>query len=73
MGTKLSLNEPLCNVGLDSLMVVELKHSIEKDLDLSLSMTEFLHCPNIAHLASRVLALMPSESNLTIRWEEGVL
>ena len=73
MAAKLPIHEPLCNVGLDSLMVVELKHSIETDLNLSLSMTEFLHCPTVAQLASRVLAQLAPPSSLNVCWEEGAL
>jgi acyl carrier protein len=72
--SKLPLHESLCNVGLDSLMVLELKHNIETDLNLSLSMTEFLHCPSIAQLASLVLMkLTPLAPNLNLSWEEGEL
>ncbi|PSB25824.1 type I polyketide synthase [Stenomitos frigidus] len=74
MAAKLPIHEPLCNVGLDSLMVVELKHGIETDLNLSLSMTEFLHCPTVAQLASRVLAqLAPPVASVNVCWEEGAL
>ena len=73
MAAKLPIHEPLCNVGLDSLMVVELKHGIETDLNLNLSMTEFLHCPTVAQLASRVLAQLAPPSSLNVRWEEGAL
>ncbi len=80
MADSLPIHAPLCNLGLDSLMVVELKHGIEADLNLSLSMTEFLRCPSVAQLASQVLAqLTPSVSELNtvaglnISWEEGVL
>ncbi len=72
--SKLPMHESLCNVGLDSLMVVELKHNIETDLNLSLSMTEFLHCPSISQLASLVLTkLTPLAPNLNFNWEEGEL
>jgi acyl-CoA synthetase (AMP-forming)/AMP-acid ligase II/3-oxoacyl-(acyl-carrier-protein) synthase/acyl carrier protein len=73
-GSNLSIHEPLQNIGLDSLMVVELKHRIEADLNLTLSMTEFLQDLNIAQLASRVLTqLTPSLPSQDIGWEEGVL
>jgi acyl carrier protein len=72
--SNLSIHEPLQNIGLDSLMVVELKHRIEADLNLTLSMTEFLQDLNIAQLASRVLTqLTPSLPSQDIGWEEGVL
>jgi len=73
MVAKLPIHEPLCNVGLDSLMVVELKHGIETDLNLNLSMTEFLCCPTVAQLASRVLAQLAPPSSLNVSWEEGAL
>lgn len=73
MAAKLPIHEPLCNVGLDSLMVVELKHGIETDLNLNLSMTEFLRCPTVAQLASRVLAQLAPPSSLNVSWEEGAL
>jgi acyl transferase domain-containing protein len=72
--SKLSIHEPLQNIGLDSLMVVELKHRIEADLNLTLSMTEFLQDLNIAQLASRVLTqLTPPLPSQDVGWEEGVL
>jgi acyl carrier protein len=72
--SNLSIHEPLQNVGLDSLMVLDLKHHFESDLNLALSMTEFLQDLSIAQLASRVLAqIAQSTPSLDGGWEEGAL
>jgi acyl-CoA synthetase (AMP-forming)/AMP-acid ligase II/3-oxoacyl-(acyl-carrier-protein) synthase/acyl carrier protein len=72
--SNLSLQEPLQNIGLDSLMVVELKYRFETDLNLTLSMTEFLQDLSITQLASRVLTQITQPApTLEVGWEEGVL
>jgi acyl transferase domain-containing protein/acyl carrier protein len=71
---QLSIHAPLQTIGLDSLMVLELKHNLETDLKLTLGVSEFLDCPSLAQLASRVLAtLTPPTSSSNISWEEGLL
>jgi acyl-CoA synthetase (AMP-forming)/AMP-acid ligase II/3-oxoacyl-(acyl-carrier-protein) synthase/acyl carrier protein len=71
---QLSIHEPLQTIGLDSLMVLELKHTLETDLKLTLGVSEFLDCLSLAQLARRVLAtLTPPTSNSNISWEEGLL
>ncbi len=52
---KLKFNESLISLGLDSLMAVELKNKIEKDLGLSISIVRFLEVPTIFQLASILL------------------
>lgn len=71
---QLSIHDPLQTMGLDSLMVLELKHNLERDLKLTLGVSEFLDCSSLAQLASRVLAtLTPPPSSSNISWEEGLL
>ncbi|MBN3950382.1 MAG: amino acid adenylation domain-containing protein [Nostoc sp. NMS7] len=53
--SQLNIQQPLSTVGLDSLMAVELKNSIETELGVVLSMTSFLQGDSIAQIASQVL------------------
>ncbi|BAY60049.1 amino acid adenylation [Calothrix brevissima NIES-22] len=53
--SQLDIQQPLTTVGLDSLMAVELKNTIETDLDVVLSMTSFLQGDSIAQIANQVL------------------
>ncbi|RCJ21837.1 hypothetical protein A6770_04165 [Nostoc minutum NIES-26] len=53
--SQLDIQQPLSTIGLDSLMAVELKNSIETDLGVVLSMTSFLQGDSIAQIANQVL------------------
>ena len=52
---KLDLETPLSDVGLDSLMAIELRNWVEGDLRLSLPAVELLKGPNITQLVDHLL------------------
>ncbi len=49
--SKLDVHEPLVNLGLDSLMGVELKNQIESELRVTLSLSELMQGASVARLA----------------------
>jgi len=53
--TKLDVDRPLSDLGLDSLMSVELKNRVEGDVALSLPMSELMQSPTINSLSTAVL------------------
>jgi amino acid adenylation domain-containing protein len=55
------VNVPLSGVGLDSLMAVELSHSVERDIGVMLPMTAFLRDDTIGALAAKVSTMLPEE------------
>ena len=73
--------EPLRSLGFDSLMAVELKHRLEKDLRVSIALKDILLGPTIGELASQILLDHPQLSvakipvfmtpRLEEKWEEG--
>jgi myxalamid-type polyketide synthase MxaB len=48
----LELDQPLNEIGMDSLLAMELKNNLERRLDFSLPMTAFMEGPSITKLAS---------------------
>jgi acyl carrier protein len=50
----LDVEQPLNNVGIDSLMAIELKNRIEADLGVSVPMVTFLEGPSVRDLAKYV-------------------
>ena len=52
----LSLDQPLNDLGLDSLMAVEMKNHIESDLGVVVPMVKLLQGPSVAQLAAHVMA-----------------
>ncbi len=53
--SKLDVNKPLNTMGLDSLMAIELKNSVESGLDASLPIAALLKGPPITELASDLI------------------
>jgi acyl carrier protein len=51
---KVDIQEPLNNLGIDSLMAVELKKRIEVDLGVSIRIVYFLLGHNVVHLAEQI-------------------
>jgi acyl transferase domain-containing protein/acyl-CoA synthetase (AMP-forming)/AMP-acid ligase II/acyl carrier protein len=54
--TALDIDQPLNNVGIDSLMAIELKNRIEADLGVTVPMVKFLEGPTVRDLAAYVSA-----------------
>ena len=58
--SRLTLNQPLDTLGLDSLMAMELKNSLESKLGAQISVASLLQGPTIASLAAEALASLES-------------
>ena len=61
--SKLDLQQPLSNLGLDSLMAVELKNRIAVDLGVNVPIVTFLSGPSVEQAASQLLHLLTSETS----------
>jgi amino acid adenylation domain-containing protein/non-ribosomal peptide synthase protein (TIGR01720 family) len=62
---KVEVNQPLNSLGLDSLMVIELKNRLESDTGVVLPMARFLEGPSVAQLAGLVLEALAEPAPLT--------
>ncbi|MBW4611022.1 MAG: amino acid adenylation domain-containing protein [Hassallia sp. WJT32-NPBG1] len=60
--SQLDLQQPLTSLGLDSLMAVELQHSIETDLGVVLPINRFLQGSSITQLAIAILTELTAPS-----------
>ncbi len=60
--SRLDLEQPLSNLGLDSLMAVELKNRIAVELGVNVPMVTFLSGPSVEQAASQLLHLLTSET-----------
>jgi len=58
--TKISRQQPLNAMGLDSLMAIELKNTIDADLKMPLPIATLLQGPNISELAAQLLSQLAS-------------
>ncbi|MFB1483790.1 type I polyketide synthase [Corallococcus sp. RDP092CA] len=56
---QLDLEQPLSNLGLDSLMAFELRSRVKSDLEVDVALVDFLEAGDVTTLAARVLARLP--------------
>ncbi|MBA4018630.1 MAG: hypothetical protein C0483_15805 [Pirellula sp.] len=61
---KIDIQQPLNSLGLDSLMVIELKNVIESSLDITIPMSRFLEGPSLSQLAGYALESMGEISDV---------
>ncbi len=60
---KVELETPLNQMGLDSLMAIELKNRLERETNVTLPMNEILNGPTLTQLASSILTLLERNSS----------
>ena len=60
--SRLDIHQPLSNLGLDSLMAVEVKNRIAVDLGVNVPMVTFLSGPSVEQAAAQLLPLLTSET-----------
>lgn len=63
--SKVDVQQPLSNLGLDSLMAVELKNRIAVDLGVNVPMVTFLSEPSVEQATERLLHLLTSETSIS--------
>ena len=61
--SRLDIHQPLSNLGLDSLMAVEVKNRIAVDLGVNVPMVTFLSGPSVEQAAVELLQLLTSETS----------
>jgi acyl carrier protein len=61
---RLDLKQPLSNLGLDSLMAVELKNRIAVDLGVNVPMVTFLTGPSVEQAADQLLQLLATDTSI---------
>jgi aryl carrier-like protein len=69
----LSPDQPLMMVGLDSLMALELKHKIETEWRVRVSLLHFLQRPTLAHLGDLLAEHLASETPIRAVADEAAV
>jgi NRPS condensation-like uncharacterized protein/acyl carrier protein len=64
VSTQINFNQPLSSVGLDSLMVFDLKNRIEIDLNIEISVTDLFEGTTLVQLAGQILNQLNGEATL---------
>ena len=64
--SSLDIHQPLSNLGLDSLMAVEMKNRIAVDLGVNVPMVTFLSGPSVEQAAGQLLQLLTSETSSAV-------
>jgi acyl transferase domain-containing protein/NAD(P)-dependent dehydrogenase (short-subunit alcohol dehydrogenase family)/acyl carrier protein len=63
---KLDADKPLLNLGIDSLMAVELRNWIEQELRVSVPIMEVMRSPSLSHLTDLLRELKANPGSLTV-------
>lgn len=67
----LDLKKPIVAYGLDSLVAVELRNSISRNLDANVSLLELMNSPSIEHLAANIAQRSKLVNQALFRREDG--
>ncbi|HEX2268845.1 MAG TPA: amino acid adenylation domain-containing protein, partial [Pyrinomonadaceae bacterium] len=70
-GPLLDARQPLAGYGIDSLLALELAHSVETGLGVKLSSTSFLRNPTITDLTNEILACAKRSPAPTLEIDQG--
>ncbi|MGB7923891.1 MAG: condensation domain-containing protein, partial [Pyrinomonadaceae bacterium] len=58
---EIDVDQPIARYGIDSLMAIELMHSIEVELGVALPLADFFESPSLAQLAAQVQAQLATD------------
>jgi acyl carrier protein len=60
--SKIDVEQPLITMGIDSLMAVELRNRVEKDLGVSIPLLQLVKGPSLSELARTLIGAMTGTS-----------
>ncbi len=64
---RIDINQPVNYLGLDSIMAIELKNKIEKQLEVDYPIASLLEAPNIVQISQQLLELMTAPASAAFR------